>query len=178
MRRALVAGVAIVMLLAPLLSSAAANDGPSRRRPDRQPSARIQAAGSGLIAVAGRLSVNGLIPGRGLVAVRDRRGDARAYLAGSPLELRRGRVTRVRRATGVLYVTGSSVTVTVVGDDLSFSIAGSGRARFDGDGVYTINSGAETAWSGDWVRIAPSSRSRTRRARQCANCSSSVARRR
>ena len=72
------------------------------------------------MTVAGRLSVNGQIPERGVVVIRDREGDARAFLAGEPLELKRGERTRVRRASGVLYVTGSRVTVTVIGRELSF----------------------------------------------------------
>jgi hypothetical protein len=174
MRRAVVAAVAL-MLIVPAIATATAQSAHQRTGDRPSPSARVQATGSGLMTVAGRLTVNGLIPGRGIVVVRDRKGDAKAYLAGSALELRRGRTTRVRRAAGVLYVTGSSVTVTIIGDELSFSIAGNGRALFDGSGVYSIDSGPETEWSGEWVRISPSSTSERRRTRRCANCSSSVA---
>jgi hypothetical protein len=75
-------------------------------------------------------------------------------------------------------VTGSSVTVTIVGDELSFSIAGNGRALFAGSGVYRIDSEPEAEWSGEWLRIPPSSTSESRRTRQCADCSSSAAPRR
>lgn len=173
MRRALVA-VALAMLIAPALASAAAPD--VKWADQRAPSSRVQAEGSGLITVAGRLSVNGQIPDRGIVVVRDRRGDARAYLAGEPLDLRRGERTRVRRASGVLYVTGSNVTVTVIGDRLSFSIAGHGRALFAGSGLYRLDDQPVAEWAGEWVRIAPSSSSERRRARRCADCSSSAAR--
>jgi hypothetical protein len=176
MRRVLVTALALMLLTAVVASATAA---PGRRDAARQPSARVQAAGSGLITVTGRLTVNGLIPGRGVVVVRDRRGDAKAFLAGEALELRRGRTMRVRRASGVLYVTGSQITVTIMGDDLSFSIAGNGRALFDGDGVYTLDSQPESEWNGEWVRIAPPSSSPQRRsAPRCANCSSSAAPRR
>jgi hypothetical protein len=176
MRRALVAAVAL-MLIVPALASASAQSA-QQRTGDPPPSARVQATGSGLMAVSGQLTVNGLIPGRGMVAVRDRKGDAKAFLAGSALELRRGRATRVRRASGVLFVTGSNVTVTIVGDQLSFSIAGNGRALFAGSGVYSIDSGPESEWSSVWVRIPPPSTSERRRTQECANCSSSAAPRR
>ena len=104
------------------------------------------------MTVAGRLSVNGQIPERGVVD-QGPQGDARAFLAGEPLELERER-TRVRRASGVLFVTGSRVTVTVIGRGLSFSIAGHGRALFAGSGVYRLDSETEAEWSGEWVRIA------------------------
>ena len=176
MRRALVAAVAL-MLIVPAIASASAQSA-QQRTGDQPRSARVQATGSGLMTVSGRLTVNGLIPSRGMVVVRDRKGDAKAFLAGSALELRRGRATRVRRASGVLFVTGSNVTVTIVGDQLSFSIAGNGRALFDGSGVYSIDSGPESEWSGDWMRIPPSSTSERRRRQECANCSSSAAPRR
>jgi hypothetical protein len=174
MRRALVAAAALMLLTAPALASAGERG--AQWADQRAPSARVQASGSGLITVAGRLSVNGQIPQRGFVVVRDRKGDARAFLAGEPLELERGERTRVRRASGVLYVTGSNVTVTVIGHALSFSIAGRGRARFAGSGVYRLDSEPEAEWSGKWMRIPPSSSSERRRARRCANCSSSAAR--
>ena len=177
MRRALVAAVAL-MLIVPALASASVQSADERRDDRPSPTARVQATGSGLMAVSGRLTVNGLIPGRGIVVVRDRKGDAEAFLAGTELELRRGKATRVRRASGVLYVTGSNVTVAIVGDELSFSIAGSGRALFAGSGVYSIDSGPEAEWSGEWMRIPPSSTSEGRRTRQCADCSSSAAPRR
>lgn len=182
MRRALAVAIAIVLVV-PALASAVPSDGSAasneRRGGDRAPSARVQTTGSGVITVAGRLSVNGLIPDRGVVVVKDRRGDATAYLAGEPLELdRRGR-TRVRRASGILYVTGSRVTVTVGGEDLAFSIAGSGRALFVGSGTFQVDSGPVSPWTGEWMRIAPSSDTPGRgRGRRCAGCSSSAAPRR
>lgn len=175
MRRALVAAVAL-MLIVPALASASSPN--AQRADDRAPSARVQTAGSGLITVSGRLTVNGLIPDRGVVVVKDRKGDAKAHLAGEPLDLDRGGRARVRRASGILYVTGSNVSVTVIGEDLSFSIAGNGRALFAGSGVFRLNSEPEARWSGEWLRIAPTSSEETRRARQCANCSSSGARQR
>jgi hypothetical protein len=175
MRRALAAAIAL-MLVVPALASAMPSE---RRGGDRGPSARVQTTGSGMITVAGRLSVNGLIPDRGVVVVKDRRGDATAYLAGEPLELERRGRTRVRRASGILYVTGSSVAVTVLGEDLSFSIAGNGRALFAGSGVFQIDSGPVSPWTGEWMRIPPSSDTPGRgRQRRCANCSSSAAPRR
>jgi hypothetical protein len=177
MRRALVAAVAL-MLIVPALASATTQSAHQRAGDRSSPTARVQATGSGLMTVSGRLAVNGLIPGRGIVVVRDRKGDAKAFLAGTELELRRGRPTRVRRASGVLFVTGSSVTVTIVGDELSFSIAGNGRALFAGSGVYRIDSEPEAEWSGEWLRIPPSSTSESRRTRRCADCSSSAAPRR
>src|SRR4029453_17758954 len=124
--------------------------------------------------VSGRLAVNGLIPGRGIVVVRDRKGDTKTFLAGTELELRRGRATRGRRASGGLFVTGSNVTVAIVGDELSFSIAGNGRALFAGSGVYRIDSEPEAEWSGEWLRIPPSPTSESRRTGRCADCSSSA----
>jgi hypothetical protein len=149
------------MLVVPVVAAAG-----GAREDQRIPSARLQATGSGSITVDGRLAVSGTIPGTGRVVVIDRRGDARAYLAGQPLEFRRRRAI-VRAASGILYVTGSRVSVQVVGVDLTFSIAGYGAARLRGVGVYRLNAEPEREWRRAAVRLAPSSsrRSDRRRAR-------------
>lgn len=172
-RRALATVVAL-LLVVPVLAQA--KPGTGARAGARVPSAQLQATGSGAITVAGRLSVNGTIPESGHVVVIDRRGDAKAYLAGVPLDFHRRRAT-VRSGSGILFVTGSSVSVQVLGVDLSFSIAGNGRARLVGSGTYRLNNEQERAWRRGVVRVSPSSGQR-RRDRRCADCSSSVARRR
>ncbi|MGD9573461.1 MAG: hypothetical protein AB7V62_16400 [Thermoleophilia bacterium] len=173
-RRALVIAVTLMLVL-PVLAQAGPATG--KRSDARVPSAQLQAAGSGAITVEGRMVVNGTIPDRGQVVVIDRRGDAKAYLAGQPLAFRRGRAS-IRRASGILFVTGSNVSVQVLGVDLSFSIAGNGRARLSGTGVYRLNSDPEQTWGRrTTIKVSPSSGER-RRERRCASCSSSVAPRR
>jgi hypothetical protein len=140
----------------------------------RVPSAQLQATGSGSMNLVGRLAVNGSIPERGTVRVTDRAGDAQAHLAGVALTFdRRGRA-RVGRASGILFVSGSDVTVLVTGSRLTFSIAGFGRARLTGEGTYRLNGDPPKAWPRSWIRIAPSSSAETRRKRRCASCSSQV----
>jgi hypothetical protein len=161
-RRALAVAVA-VMLVVPVAASA--RKAPPRQLDDRVPSAQVQAAGSGSITIAGRMVVNGTIPGRGTVTIIDRKRDATAYLAGQQLQFnRRGKVT-VRRASGILFVTGSNVQVQVLGAGLTFAAAGYGRARFLGSGTYRLNSGEEKAWSRGWITVAPE-RSSSRRGRR------------
>jgi hypothetical protein len=175
MRRALVAVVALALALsAPALASAARSGGSS----DRAPSAQVQAAGSGTMTISGRLTITGTIPEHGTVVVTVRGRDGRAYLAGEPLDLDRRGTARVKRASGILFVTGSRVTVRIAGSGLTFSIAGNGRARFAGSGVYQLNGDPQQSWSKSWVRIAPSSSTERRRERRCAKCSSSAARQR
>ncbi len=169
-RRALAAAV-VLSLVVPVV--AVAQDR-SARIDQRVPSAQLQATGSGTMNLAGRLAVNGAIPERGTVTVTDRAGDARAHLAGVPLSFdRRGRA-RVWRASGILFVSGSDVTVQVTGSRLTFSIAGFGRGRLMGEGTYQLNGEPPKAWSRALIRIAPSSSAETRRTRRCARCSSQV----
>ncbi len=141
-RRALTIVVAL-MLLVPALAEA--KNAHSKRMGNRVPSAQLAASGSGAMTVAGRMSVYGAIPEWGSLVVLDRAGDAEAHLAGQPLQFSRGRVrvSRVRQAAGLLFVKGSNLTVTVLGVDLSFSIAGNGRAKLLGTGVYRLNSDPE-----------------------------------
>lgn len=156
-RRALALAVA-VMLVVPVLAQA--REGGPRLLDQRVPSAQVQTAGSGAITFTGRMVVNGTIPDRGVVQITDRAGDASAHLDGQALKFnRRGKVS-VRRASGILFVTGSNVQVVVLGGGLNFAAAGNGRARFLGSGTYRLNSGEERAWSPGWIRIAPNQTSR------------------
>ena len=171
MRRALMIAVAL-MLLVPALAEAKS---PRDRRggDDRVPSAQLQATGSGAMTIVGRMVVNGTIPEKGSVVVIDRGGDAKVYLAGVPQEFSRGRV-RVRQAAGILFVTGSNVSVQILGVNLTFSVAGYGRAQLLGSGTYQLNSEPEKSWSRAWIRVAPSSSAERRRNRRCTSCSSSA----
>ena len=122
----------------------------------------------------------GTIPEWGSVVILDRAGDAQAHLAGQPLQFSRARVrvVRVRRAAGLLFVNGSNVTVTVLGVDLSFSIAGNGRARLLGTGVYRLNSDPEKSWTRDVVQRRTLLLRQRRSTERCASCSSSAVSRR
>ena len=169
-RRALMVVLAL-MLVVPVLAEASPTR--AQRAGGRVPSAQLQTTGSGAMTIVGRMVVNGTIPGRGAIVVIDRGGDATVHLAGVPLEFSRGRV-RVRQASGILFVTGSNVSVQILGIDLTFSVAGNGRAQLLGTGTYRLNSGPEKSWARGWIRIAPSSSAERRRLRRCASCSSSA----
>ena len=153
-RRALAIAVA-VMLVVPVLAQAR-NSAPQLWLDGRVPSAQVQTAGSGMIAFNGRMVVNGTIPERGVVQITDRGGDARAHLGGQELKFNRRHKVSVRRASGILFVTGSNVQVRILGEGLTFAAAGNGRARFLGKGTYQLNSEPTTEWTSAWVRIAPS----------------------
>lgn len=153
-RRALATVVAL-MLVVPVLAEARPSSG--KRAGDRVPSAQLQAGGSGSMTITGRMAITGVIPGRGTLVVIDRGGDAQARLAGQPIQVSRKRATRVRNASGILLVTGSNVSVQIVGIDLAFSIAGNGQARLRGSGVYRLNSGEERSWTRATIKVEPSS---------------------
>ena len=166
-RRAVAIAVA-AMLVVPVIAEARV--AVSKRPNDRVPSAQVQATGTGSMTIIGRMVVNGTIPDRGTVNIVDRSGDATAHLAGNELRFnRRGRVS-VRRASGILFVTGSNVQVQVQGAGLTFAIAGYGRARFLGTGTYRLNSGEEKSWTSAWIKIAPSASSTRRRFETCTTC--------
>lgn len=177
MRRALLVVLALA-LVPPVLAEA--GSARVQRQDERVPSARLQATGSGAMTVVGRMVVNGTVPEGGSVVVIDRSGepdhpgDARVHLAGEPQQFVRGRV-RVRRASGILFVTGSNVLVQVLGVDLTFSVAGHGRARLIGSGTYRLNSEPERSWGETWFRVAPSASAEQRRLRRCNPCSPSAA---
>lgn len=159
LRRALITAL-VIILVVPALATASRG---TVRADDRVPSAQVQATGSGAMTVTGRMAVNGSLD-RGSVTVTDRAGDARAHLAGVPLTFQRGRA-QARRASGILFVTGSDVRIQVTSPRISFSIAGNGRARFLGTGTYRLNSDPERSWTRAWIKVAPPSSPERRRVR-------------
>lgn len=165
-RRAIPVALALIMLVPAV---AAGRDRPGARVDQRVPSAQLQVTGSGKMTVVGRLAVNGAMPSPARILIIDRGGDARAHLAGVPLSFNRRGRARVPRAEGILFVSGSNVTVRVIGSRLTFSVAGLGRARLQGEGRYQLNNQDARAWSGRWLRLTPASKQRRRGA--CARCS-------
>lgn len=161
MRRRAVIVATTLLIAVPAVAQATRDDAGAHRATERHrdhqrvPSARLQTWGSGTMRVAGRMVVNGFIPVRGTVVVRDRAGDATVHLAGSRVRVGRGRQVRIPRARGILFVTGRNVAVTVTGRSLSFSVAGNGRARLSGRGVYILDARAPRPWDGRWVAVAP-----------------------
>ncbi|CAN0487214.1 unnamed protein product, partial [Phaeothamnion confervicola] len=53
--------------------------------------------------------------------------------------------------SGILFVTGSNVSVQILGVNLTFSVAGNGRARLLGTGTYRLNSDPEKSWPRGWI---------------------------
>ncbi|WP_217913581.1 hypothetical protein [Miltoncostaea marina] len=158
-RRALAALAALLLALPAGALARGPGEGADRREAERGrvPSAQLAAAGSGTMTITGRLAIAGHIPGGGTVTIQDKAGDAVARLAGERVRLRRG-TARVRDASGLLFVAGSRLTVRVTGARLSFSIAGHGRARLRGKGVYRLNGGPERGWPRGWIALAPAGR--------------------
>ncbi|MGD9695857.1 MAG: hypothetical protein AB7V42_09385 [Thermoleophilia bacterium] len=168
MVRRAVALVVLVILALPALCAAAATE-PT----PRVPSAQLQADGSGTITITGRFTVNGTLAERSTIDIVDRARDAKAVLGGVPIALdRRGRA-KVRRAQGILIVTGSNFQVTINGKNLNFSVAGNGRGRLIGKGSYRLNGGSPLAWGRSWIRISPPPPAHGRKVSRCADCSSS-----
>jgi hypothetical protein len=160
-RRALAVAVA-VMLVVPVLAEARVAR--PKQQDDRVPSAQVEAAGTGLMTIIGRMVVNGTIPEQGAVTIADRARDARAYLAGKPLKFNnRGRVT-VRRATGILFVTGSNVQVHAPRGPYVRSPLWPGASSAP---APTANSG-ERCPSPAWIRAHPPP-TLARRNQECAH---------
>lgn len=157
MRRGWAAIAVAVLLLVPAIAAADGDDEP------RVPSARVLAAGSGTIWIDGRMVVNGSLRSPGTVRIVDRAGDAVARISGAQVRFnRRGRAL-IRKARGILFVAGSRVYVALGGRDLVFAVAGNGRMRLRGRGIYRMNRGPVRAWGDSWVAVAPGAEKGRRR---------------
>ena len=149
-------GVLVLVLVALLAApaSAVAAQGPAPAPPrqtmghDEAPpsSARLQLEGSGVVRLEGRLVAFGLIPDGATLWVRDIGGDARFFLDGETRRLRTGAMTRIRDASGRIYLSGSRVLLQIRADDISLSAAGRGRASVSGEGEFSLNDERERLW--------------------------------
>lgn len=120
-------------------------------------SAQIQLAGRGTVLLRGRLALSGNLATRSVMSVTDRAGDAQVHVGGATIPLnRRGRIAN-RRVVGILFVTGSDLTVQINGRGVSISAAGSGAVRLTGSGRYRLNLGAERAWPRATIQLRPGS---------------------
>ena len=144
--------VLVALLAAPAFAIAAA---PAASAPPRQTlgeeeaspsSARLQLEGSGVVRLQGRLVTFGLIPEGATLWVRDFAGDARFFLDGETRRLRIGAMTRIRGASGRIYLSGSRVMLQIRADDISLSTAGRGTASVSGEGEFSLNDERERAW--------------------------------
>lgn len=127
---------------------------------ERVPSAQLEVTGSGRVTLEGRLAATGSLSPRSTVVITDRKGDATAFVSGRALPFRtaitsRVRTARLNRAAGILYVNGSNVQVRVVSNELTFSVAGVGRARLQGRGDYRLNGSTTRTWPRTWITLAP-----------------------
>lgn len=174
-RRAVIVALAVLMLVPAV---AVAMKPLRKQEPDRVPSAQLQAAGSGMIQVVGRMTVWGQITGKGSIEVRDRAGDATMNVNGTVQRFTRARVrvARVKGVTGFVLIKASNARVRIVGDGLDFSIPGVGLARLTGTGQYALNGSEPADWTGDWIRLVPPPSSDARRFGRCDECSSSAVR--
>lgn len=120
-------------------------------------SALLEVRGSGNIVVQGRVAVSAHLPARGVLRVVDRGGDAAVYVSGSEVPLRAGRGL-VRRANGIVFASGSNVTLQFTGVRVAVSAAGVGRANLRGAGRYRLNLGPSLQWPRAALRLAPATR--------------------
>lgn len=114
----------------------------------------LRVAGSGNVVVQGRLAVSGNLPVRGVLRIVDRGRDASVYVDGERVALRRGRGL-VRRARGIVFASGSNVTLQFTGVGIRLSAAGRGRASLRGSGWYRVNLRRSLTWRRALIPLAP-----------------------
>lgn len=120
-------------------------------------SGQLEVAGSGRVILSGRLAVQGELSGRGVLQVVDRAGDAKVYVAGRQVTLRRGRAI-VRRSRGIVFVAGSNVSVVSTDKGTRLFVAGTATVRLAGSGIHRVNLGAYLPWPRAQFRLSAATR--------------------
>jgi len=110
----------------------------------------LDASGSGTAWIAGSLDL-ALSCDYGTLMVHDRAGDMEINVTGNGVKDQSGRWTMYHGFDGTADITGSDVSVALVGSGIDLTVTGTGRAILVGDGTYQV-SGYDGGMisSGDW----------------------------
>ncbi len=110
----------------------------------------LKASGSGTAWIHGSLDL-ALSCDHGALTVHDHIGGMNITVTGNGAEDQTGRWTIYRGFDGTADITGSDVSVALVGSGIDLTVAGTGRAILVGDGTYQVlGAGDNLISSGDW----------------------------
>jgi hypothetical protein len=110
----------------------------------------LNASGSGTAWIHGSLDL-ALSCDHGTLMVHDRAGDGDIKVTGNGVEGQTGRWTIYHGFDGTADITGSDVSVALVGSGIDLTVTGTGRAILVGHGIYQVRgSDDELISSGDW----------------------------
>jgi hypothetical protein len=108
----------------------------------------LDAHGDGLVAVRGRIDLYARAD-RGIMLVKDVTGDAAVRINGDGHTANWNGFTVYFGVEGQAHVTGSDVTVIIVGDDVDLHVVGAGWAFLNGDGTFEVNNRGPFRWTAD-----------------------------
>ena len=110
----------------------------------------LEASGSGTAWMHGSLDL-ALVCDYGTLMVHDRAGDMDINVTGNGVKDQTGRWTIYHGFDGTADITGSDVSVVLVGSGVELTVTGTGRVILVGDGTYQVSgSGGDVISSGDW----------------------------
>ena len=110
----------------------------------------LEASGSGTAWIHGSLDL-ALSCDYGTLMVHDRVGDMNITVTGNGVKDQTGRWTMYHGFDGTADITGSDVSVALVGSEVDLTVTGTGRAILVGDGTYQVSGhDGDTISSGDW----------------------------
>jgi len=110
----------------------------------------LEASGSGTALTHGSLDL-ALSCDDGTLMVRDRAGDMEIEVTGNGVKDQSDRWTMYHGFDGTADITGSDVSVALVGSGIELTATGTGQAILVGDGIYQVSgSGGDVISSGDW----------------------------
>ena len=110
----------------------------------------LEANGLGTAWIHGSLDL-ALSCDHGTLMVHDRAGDGDIKVTGNGVEDQSGRWTMYHGFDGTADITGSDVSVALVGSGIDLTVTGTGRAILVGDGTYQVRGSDDgLISSGDW----------------------------
>lgn len=150
-RLSIVAAVAalVTMAFAAFAPAASAEEPTDARRHDGtvlRGEGTLDARGSGLIALKGRIDALEVSAARGILLVKDIGGDAEVEVEGDG-GMGEFHGFDVYFGTGSATISGSEVAVIVLGKDINLHAEGEGWAYLKGQGVFHVNDRGPFRWN-------------------------------
>ena len=110
----------------------------------------LEASGSGMVWIHGSPDL-ALSCDNGTLKLQDHAGDMKITVTGNGVKGQSGIWTMYRGFDGTTDITGSDVSVALVGSGIELTVTGTGQAILTGDGTYQVSGSDDSLISsGDW----------------------------
>jgi len=113
---------------------------------------KLTASGSGEATMSGNMKASEISAKGGILTITDYDGNAKVDVTGNGTKDDMGNgVVKYSGFNGTASISGSSVTVVILGDDIDLTVEGIGSVMLIGDGTYDVKKDDQLITSNSWT---------------------------